>query len=576
MSNLSRLKRYRSNPNSHLNSHTPSTLTISNPLGFWECFTIAFAIPLLTLIAYVSSLRGEFVFDDFGAAVYNGLVTHAHTWMDVLRILPTPRGLLTATYALNYMYSGPLDTFGWHFTNLVIHATNAVLVFFIIRKLSNYRTFPSIVGSLLFTVHPMLTSAVSSISGRSSLLCATFYFASILAFLYSRWFMVVVLGVLAFYSKQDAIILPVLFIAMILCRPPRTTLGRMAAFIPYVFLLLSAVVFGKPLNQLYAGAVANSDLAHIGINTVLPQPQYLYTYLHGIVTYLLPRMLLPLNLSVDPTLSMYSTTTAVCAIVLFLGLCVLAFELRYNVLASTGLLILMFSPLLVYALIPIADPILEHRAYIPMFGIILLLVSVLDTLNSDWKTKPLSDMAVMLLIAFCLVGTMTRDRVYATRQEFWESAVLSSPDKLRPHLNLAEVYQSQHKFGLATLEYNRAIRIEPKSYAAYSNLASLQIDTDDFVHAESNLHHVLQLEPKSTEAYINLGVMYFRRGHDEIAMQMLDKALMIDPNNEFARGNRNIVLDKISHDNQPHSGLMGHSKVTVIDGIQASTKNSFK
>lgn len=570
MSNLSRAGRSRTNPNAH--NFIPNHLTLSRELGFWEIFTTVFAIPILTLIAYTSSLRGEFVFDDTAAAIQNATVTHARTLLDIIRILPTPRGILTATYALNHIFSSA-DPFGWHFTNLILHATNAVLVFFIIRKLSVFRSFPAIVGSLLFTVHPMLTSAVSSISGRSSVLSATFYFATILAFLYNRWVMVLALGVLAYYSKQDTITLPILFIAMILCRPPRTVFGRYSALIPLGGMLLCGGLVMAQLGEIYTNAGLNKALVSSGFGSVLSQPQYLYTYLHNLGTYLIPRMIVPVYLSSDPTLTLYTTAGVLACLLFLIYAAMTAFIKRSNALFSTGLCIFLFSPLLVYAFIPIADPILEHRAYIPMLGVILILTSGLDWMNQKWKLRPLADLILMLLMGTFITLTIVRDQTYITQQSFYEAAVQSSPSKFRPHLNLGESYQHHHQFQQAIEQYNLAITISPNSYTAYSNLAALQIDSDDFTHAESNLIHALKIQPKSVEPYINLGILYFRRGRNDIAMEMLDRALSLDPNNIFARDNRNIVLQKTIRDNDPRNLLPRGVAVTVVDGRSVVQNN---
>ena len=72
------------------------------------------------------------------------------------------------TLVLNWSIdSGPV---GFHVVNIALHALNAVLLFFIGRRLFGEK--PALVAALLFALHPMQTEAVTYISGRSSSLMA--------------------------------------------------------------------------------------------------------------------------------------------------------------------------------------------------------------------------------------------------------------------------------------------------------------------------------------------------------------------------------------------------------------------
>src|SRR5688572_29123357 len=86
---------------------------------------------ILTLIAYANSLNGEFVFDDQLFVVNDPGLARVHTFTDVFTNGSGWRSLLFATYGLNRYWNG-LNPFGYHLVNVILHATNVVLVYFIV------------------------------------------------------------------------------------------------------------------------------------------------------------------------------------------------------------------------------------------------------------------------------------------------------------------------------------------------------------------------------------------------------------------------------------------------------------
>src|SRR5215471_19473592 len=139
----------------------------------------------ITVIVYMNSLHGKFVFDDQQLVLQYPQLMNVHTLREALAIGTGWRQLLFLTYGLNFYLSG-LDTFSYHVVNLLLHVVNVLLVYAII--IAAFRDdvrarFAAFAGAAVFSVHTLFSAAVSYIAGRSSELCGTFYFASILLFL---------------------------------------------------------------------------------------------------------------------------------------------------------------------------------------------------------------------------------------------------------------------------------------------------------------------------------------------------------------------------------------------------------
>lgn len=147
----------------------------------------------LTCVVYINSFTGDFVFDDYHLIVNNAYVQRLSAipllfktslfQFSSLSSLSYPyyRPMQSSAYALLYHVSG-LHTVGYHIANILIHAFNAFLLFYLIQKL--FAQFPlALLSSLLFCVHPIQTETVSYISCLAELQAAMFILLSAAAYI---------------------------------------------------------------------------------------------------------------------------------------------------------------------------------------------------------------------------------------------------------------------------------------------------------------------------------------------------------------------------------------------------------
>ncbi len=71
---------------------------------------------------------------------------------------------------------------GMHLTNVILHITNAYLIFKVFLKLFN-KSFPAFLTALLFLVHPQHIESVAWIAERKDVLYTLFYLLSILFYM---------------------------------------------------------------------------------------------------------------------------------------------------------------------------------------------------------------------------------------------------------------------------------------------------------------------------------------------------------------------------------------------------------
>jgi len=152
-------------------------------------------IALAAVAAYANSLAGDFVWDD-RILVLDGRLARASDRIveiltsDFFRRAETDnaygyyRPLTTLSYLWDYAW-WRLDPFGYHFTNVCLHAVNCLLSFVFIRQLGMSARV-ALVAGLVFAVHPIHTENVAWIAGRTDLLAYLFVLVAMMLHLRPR------------------------------------------------------------------------------------------------------------------------------------------------------------------------------------------------------------------------------------------------------------------------------------------------------------------------------------------------------------------------------------------------------
>lgn len=529
----------------------------------------------LTVLSYGNSLHGRFVFDD-QEVIFQPAVINARSLSGIVSITTGWRQLLFATYAFNNYWSG-FDPFSYHVVNLLLHVVNVLLVYGIILVLLRRHRLErapeaALAGALIFGVHPLLSSAVSYVAGRSSVLCATFYFLAVLLFLKGLetnqrrprvvYFVFMGLaGFLAWQAKQEAITLPLLLASILFLQTEKTNwrwIGGLAA-IPLAF----AILIREQLAGLFGAISSNQELISAGFEPLLAFPVYFRTYLVALVGYYFPRFAVPLGLSADPHIlpvEHWYSLEFLFAVPVLAGLVWLTLHFRKTEpLFSLGMAAMLVSPLTAYAVVPLPDVVLEHRAYIPALGMALLAAWLFQLLTRSYlKVRWI----VLAAAAATLMSmTATRNNVWATNIALWEDAVAKGPAKPRSHFNLAQAYQDAGRWPDAIQQYLRALELKPDIYAAYSNMSAILLDQGQFDKARDMLLKVTSLSPRFTEGYINLGVMYVRLKQPDKALEALNKALEISPDNFGAIFNK---AEALSMKGELQAALEGYKRTVQL------------
>ncbi|MBZ5535407.1 MAG: tetratricopeptide repeat protein [Acidobacteriia bacterium] len=535
------------------NAPTARKLTTPRHPSSKEQVFFAVLVGAVAFIVYSNTLDHSFVFDDKVAILNNPLVTHCQSWQQVAQLLKGSwRSSTLFTYGLTFYLAG-FNARYFHAVNISIHVINSLLVFGVAllaarRWLSTETSrFFALAAGMIHATHPLYSEGVAYVWGRSSSLCATFCFGSLLLVMmgyekarfnkYACFAGAIVCGVLAWKTKEEAITLPFLiagFFALV---------GgwRLLAGLVAVPLLVIATRW-EDVALLYRKVHENASLASIGFEPSLTPTVYFLTHVKESVFYYLKRFVFPLQLNVDPDIQPVvhiMDPWLVISILVLISLVVWGvLAWRKHRLISFALMTLLLSPLMAYALMPLADVVAEHRIYITGLGVDLLFAWILTR-------KPRYCLAALSVVTVVFAAAaIERNKVWANDLTLWSDAAQKSPGLARPHLNLGLAYESNRQFDRALIEYQKALSINPKLSTAYVNMGNILFSRGDLKGSEAALRKAIELSPNLSVAYGNLASIVLQKNQPAEALQLLEKAGSLE-DSYVIHWNKGVVLSTL-------------------------------
>ena len=511
---------------------------------------LAFVV-LAAFQTYGPALHGPFVFDDFNLPFYNPLFPKE----DFLSWITTVRPLLMFTFWLNYYWSGN-DTFSYHVFGLIFHLLNSGLVYLIARRILQWEGLEAVRGEIaavfagtLFLMHPVQTESVAYIAGRSESLSGLFFLASFATFLYRRspeigWLRslaVLVLYGAAVATKEHTIVLPALLVATDIwwVREQKWFAGLRRNWRLYVPLLASTPVAAVMVWRVVTGSKsAGFHIAGLGHPLT-----YFWTECRAIFTYL-KLAVFPIGQTIDydvPWARSPWEPGTLLGLTAVGGLVIVAWiwRRRYPV-ATFGIatFLLMLAP--TSSFIPLADPIAEHRMYLPMIGVALISAEALVRAVQGRASLVTAAAAIIVIAAFV---SYQRNHVWGSESALWTDAVAKAPDKQRGYSHLVHglVREGHCKSALSLLDgLQRRGKVDSTLLVHWSFALEC---VKDFGTAVDKLEQAVKVAP-TPDLYLRIARLQARLMRVEEAKRSADRALELNPNLKAAhalRANLNLL-----------------------------------
>ncbi len=463
----------------------------------------------VTTIAYWNSFDVPFQFDDHHSIQNNPGIRNLSDLKRVFNSFPQ-RPVAQLTFALNYHFH-ELDVWGYHLVNLIIHIINALLVFLLVLQILNLLKetdrislknpeilFVAFSTGLLFAVHPIQTQAVTYIVQRMASLASLFYLLAVNCFLKGRsilsknkfawiWFVLSGLsGLLGLFTKQIVFTFPlmILMLEWILYDDIGTFLKKkkktaiIVAVVFMVFLLILPLWYKLDFSKIFKTIPPEQ-----GHTYTLTPYNYFLTQLRVHITYL-RLIFLPINQHLDydypisESLFEWKVTLSGLFLLMLIILSIL-YRRKYPIL-SISILWYFIASSVESSIMPIGNVIFEHRLYLPIIGIILLLTKILFMIFKNRVT-----FVLLFIFILSIYLTHKRNNVWKSEKSLWEESYVLSPQKARPKNNYSSFVLREHKYLEGFIILNNIMLINPEYFEHKENLYRLRLDVGDKTGADS-------------------------------------------------------------------------------------------
>jgi Flp pilus assembly protein TadD len=528
-------------------------------------------VGVLAFVAFLPALDGAFLdWDDDRNFLWNtgyrGLGPSELRWMVTATWMGHYIPITWLTFGLNHALGG-MDPWGYHLGNLLLHAANATLVFFVARRLlaegGVAGSLGAAVAALLWALHPLRVESVAWITERRDLLCGFFYLVAVLAYLQEatqrniltgRWLVVsLVAFAAALGSKAIAMTLPLTLLVLDVFPLRRQGLGwptlvreKLGHF---ALAAAGAVVASWAVTR---GAGWTSYEAY-GLEARLAMTGYSFWFYPWKLVWperLSPLYELPARIRLlDAQFLWPAAGVLAVTAILLLG--------RRRVPGALAAWLHSFIVLAPVSGIAHAGHQLAHDrySYLSGLGFAVLAGTAVTWLGrqraggqvSRWVLGTTAT-AMVLALAGLGAGTWVQSRIWRDSESLWRSAVTADPTCSLCRQKLGSVLQTAGLHREAEGELTRAVALRPDRPTAHNSLGAFLVDRGRLGEAEAELREAIRLAPQYAEATANLGALYARQRRYAEAIPVLRRAVELSPQFGNARGSLAFALDNAGID----------------------------
>jgi protein O-mannosyl-transferase len=546
--------------------------TANAPQGLWNTLlaspgrrdlVLSILLAVATFALYSPALGDPFIFnyDDSSYVTDNAHVQAGLTWDTVAWSLRSTEAsnwhpLTWLSHALDSSLYG-LNPAGHHFTNVLLHALNVVLLFLLLVRVTG-AAGRSLLVAALFAAHPFNVESVAWVAERKNVLSTFFFLLTLGAYAWyavrpniKRYVAVATLFVLGLASKPMVVTLPCVLLLLDFwplrriqgCGESSAQVGEEGegnAGIKFSVAPFSRLVLEKlPLLALSAAASAITIFAQRSggsIHLVLPIGVRLENAVFAYAMYIW-KAFWPVRLAVfypHPGASLAFWQFGLAALFLVSLSALVWRERMARPYLVTGWLWFLGTLVPVIGLIQVGEQAMADRyAYVPLIGIFLMAVwSAADLANSQALSFR-SEVKIAAIVLFILsLLTFDQLRYWHSSYDLWSHAVDVTKNNFMAEENLGASLMALDRSGEAVTHLRNAVRIRPWESASHLSLAGALTLSGHSAEAISEYEIAI---PRTANpnmqvvAYETLGRLYSERGNYAQARVSYQQALRIDP-----------------------------------------------
>jgi tetratricopeptide (TPR) repeat protein len=166
----------------------------------------------------------------------------------------------------------------------------------------------------------------------------------------------------------------------------------------------------------------------------------------------------------------------------------------------------------------------EHRIYIPIIGIFIIIIEILKAVKIDFtKVKEIAAFAVIFLLF--TVATIIYQSKFDGPLRFWGHFIKTYPHTTRGFIGVGKHYFVNKEYDKVEKLMKKGISVNPDFKYWYTNLSTIYLNQQKYTLAEENARKVLEFDKSDYQANLNLGYALGAQSKFKEAVPILEKAI---------------------------------------------------
>ena len=467
-----------------------------------------------------------------------------------------------------------------HFTNVLLHIANTLLLFLAFRWMT-HAVWKSAFVAALFALHPLHVESVAWIAERKDLLSTFFWLLTMGLYLhyvkrpgYTRYLLVFVSFSFGLMAKPMLVTLP--FVLLLLDYWPlgrlelvhqglttQKSIRKHEIYWPKGAVVLRLVLEKIPLLSLTALSSVVTFLAQRsgGALESLGTMPLNVRLTNAFVTYMryVEKTIWPHDLAVfyphpGPNLPLWQVAGAVLSL-LAITLLVLR-AVRSHPHLITGWLWYLGTLVPVIGIVQVgAHAMADRYTYVPLIGLFIVMAWGLPDLlpRRPHGRFILTSSALVVIIGFMICSSL-QVRCWQNSSTLFQHTLDVTTNNWLAHNNMGLAVASGGDSAGALAHYRQSLRINPKNAQAHNNLGIALVQHKSPREAGLHFEAALHLKPDFAEAHYNLGGLLLNYGALDDAVFHYHQAVQNEPDDPQIHNNmanallrRGDVCEAISH-----------------------------
>lgn len=510
---------------------------------------------ILIILVYLPALFGEFVWDDILLITHNPRIK---SWSGIIEafkvdffygITEVPhityyRPLITTINVISYMLFG-LKPFFFHLQNVLIHIINMTLCYIMLKKTLQLPSLTSLLGAMIFAVHPVNTEAVAFISGRTDLLATLFFLLAIININYQLRNPLLLIVPFVFYTlgllaKENVVMLGVVVIlinyylskaqnVVVFWKNQRRIIVSLLfvwGLITLIYLIVRFAFVKGISNSVYPGGTFIATLLtmckvfwHYVYLIILPVQQ-LASYQNYFAVVSSPESY--------TVVQIVRTVLAVAGVGAFITIAILLFIRNNKYFLPIWWFIITLFPVL--NILPFGVWAAERFLYLPSIAMAILTGFLIT--EFECKNKKMTGLIIVSMVIGCYsLLAFQRNFVWRSQESLWADVLQKNPRNDVALRNMADIKMAQEKYEEAYDYAERALKINNPNLRPLSLRIKVQaaIELKKYEEAEKIMAELENINHKKSWLYFLRGIMAQSLGDITAAEQNYILAGEIEP-----------------------------------------------